>query len=84
MAIRVFIYMYNYTIFIHILSEFFYTSSEFILLNSGNKIMAKFYLIVPKHDDYINPKFISRAANDINKFVRNSLHREHVNFLAFT
>ncbi len=76
--------MYNYTIFIHILSELLWNSSVFNLLNSGSKIMAKFYLIVPKQDDYISQKFINRATNELNKFVKNHLHLEHVNFLAFT
>ena len=84
MAISVLIYIYNYTIFIHILIEFFLSFSGFILLNIGCKIILKFYLEVPKLDDYINTKFTSRAANEINKFVTNSLHLEHVKFLAFT
>ncbi len=46
--------------------------------------MATFYLIFPKQDDYINTKFTSIATNEIKKFVRYSLHLEHVKFLAFT
>ncbi len=68
----------------HITNEFVYISSEFILLNSGSKIIDKFYLIVPKQEYYINPKFTSRATKEINKFVRNSRHLEQLNLLDFT